>query len=169
MSRTKSFKNTFFPYCINECNNLTVEIRNSKSVSVLKKLNECEKKRKLNILNLFPLAVKLLTCLRLQFSHLNEHRFRYGFGDTINPMCACGSEVETTEHFLFENLEKVDPSFLNLNNKDKVSFLLYGSQSPTSKSSNHEILKFVINYIKKTGPFDRPLFCPNQWFLDVFF
>ena len=38
MSRTKSFKNTFFPYCINEWNNLTVEIRNSKSVSAFKKL-----------------------------------------------------------------------------------------------------------------------------------
>ena len=90
-------------------------------------------------------------------------------------MCACGSEVETTEHFLlschlyspqrlelFENLEKVDSSFLNLNVKDKVNFLLYSSQSATSKSSNHEILKFVINYIKKTGRFDRALLCPNQ-------
>ena len=90
-------------------------------------------------------------------------------------MCACGSEVETTEHFLlrchlyssqrlelFENLEKVDSSFLNLNVKNKVFFLLYSSQSATTKSSNHEILQFVINYIKETGRFDRPLFCPNQ-------
>ena len=86
-------------------------------------------------------------------------------------MCACGSEVETTEHFLlrchlyspqrlelFENLEKVDSSFLNLKVKEKVSFLLYGSQSATSKSSNHEILKFVIKYIKETARFDAPLF-----------
>ena len=93
-------------------------------------------------------------------------------------MCACGSEVETTEHFLlgchlyspqrlelFENLEKVDSSFLNLNVKDKVSFLLRGSQSATSKSSNHEILKFVINYIKETGRFDRPLFVQTSDFL----
>ena len=122
-----------------------------------------------------PLCVKLLTGFRLQFSHLNEHNFRYGFGDTINTMCTCRSEVETTEHFLLrchlyspqrlelsENLEKVDSSFLNLNVKDKVSFLLYGSQSATSKSPNHEILKFVINYIKETGRFDRLLFCPNQ-------
>ena len=45
MSRTKSFKNTFFPYCINEWNNLTVKIRNSKSVSAFKKLIKCEKKK----------------------------------------------------------------------------------------------------------------------------
>ena len=45
MSRTKSFKNTFFPYCMNEWNNLTVEIRNSKSVSAFKKLLKCEKRK----------------------------------------------------------------------------------------------------------------------------
>ena len=66
-----------------------------------------------------PLGVKLLTRLRLQFSHLNEHKFRHGFSDTINFMCACGTEIETIEHFflrchffkitqrleLFENLK----------------------------------------------------------------
>ena len=48
-------------------------------------------------------------------------------------MCTFGSEVETTEHFLlrchlyspqrlelFENLKKVDSSFLNLKVKEKV-------------------------------------------------
>ena len=183
LSRTKSFKNTFFPYCINEWNNLTVETRNYKSVGAFKKLIKCKKKEN-SLFSIYDsLGVKLLTCLRLQFSHLNEHKFRHGFGDTINAMCARRSEVETTEHYLlrchlyssqilelFENLEKVDSSFLNLNVKDKVSILLYGSQSAaTSKSSNHEILKLVINYIKETGCFDRPLFCPNQSFFFVFY
>ena len=44
LSGIKSFKNTFFLYCINEWNNLTVQIRNSKSVSALKKLIKCKKK-----------------------------------------------------------------------------------------------------------------------------
>ena len=154
LSRTKSFKNTFFPYCINEWNNLTVEIRNSKSVSAFKKLIKCEKKEN-SIFSIYdPLGVKLLTRLRLQFSHLNEHKFRHGFGDTINAMCACGSEVETTEHFLlryhlyspqrlelFENLEKVDSSFLNLNVQDNTVFYL----TATSNSFNRDILKCVIN------------------------
>ena len=89
-------------------------------------------------------------------------------------MCACRSEVETTEHFLLHfhlcpsqirtlcNLEIVDSSFLNLKVKEKFSFLLYGSQTTTSKSSNDEILKFVIKYIKETAHFDTPLFCQNQ-------
>ena len=62
---------------------------------------------------------------------------------------------------LFENLEKVSSIFLSLKIKDRLSFL-YGSQSATSKGSNHEILKFVINYIKETRRFDRPRFCTNQ-------
>ena len=32
-------------------------------------------------------------------SHINEHKSRHDFRDTINPMCACGTEIETTEHF----------------------------------------------------------------------
>ena len=43
-----------------------------------------------------PLGVKLFTRLRLQFSHLNEHNFRHGFNDLLNPICACGNETETT-------------------------------------------------------------------------
>ena len=74
-------------------------------------------------------------------------------------MCGCESEIETTENFLlcchlyspqwlglFENLEKVDSS-LNIKVKDKVIFSLDGSRSATFKGSNHEIIRFVINYI----------------------
>ena len=102
----------------------------------MKKIIKCKKKEN-SVFSIYdPLGGKLLTRLRIQFSHLNEYKVRYGFGDTINAMCACGSEVETTEHFLLrchlyspqrlelsENLEKVDSRFLNLNVKDKVSFL----------------------------------------------
>ena len=33
-------------------------------------------------------GVKLLTRLRLDFSHINEHKFRHNFNDTINYMCS---------------------------------------------------------------------------------
>ena len=149
LSRTKSFKNTFFRYGINEWNNLTAEIRNSKSVSALKKFIKCEKKEN-QIFSIYdPLGGKLLTHrLTLQFSHLNEHKFRHGFGDTIDNICACGSEVETTEHSLlrchlcspqrlklFENLQNVDSGFLILKVKDKGIFLLYGSQKLQSRNT----------------------------------
>ena len=76
-------------------------------------------------------GIKLLTRLRLPFSHLKEHKFRHGFGDTVSPMCGCNAEIEDTEHFflrchfysiqrseLFNNINKVDPSFTKLNTKE---------------------------------------------------
>ena len=95
-----------------------------------------KKEKEKSIFSIYdPLGVTLLARLRLQFSHLAEHKFRHGFRDTINARCACRREVETTEHFLlrcqlysaqrlklFENREKIDSSFFNLNVKDKVNF-----------------------------------------------
>ena len=45
-------------------------------------------------------GVKLLTRLRLNFSHLNEHKFRHNFNDIINPMCSCSKEPETTLNYI---------------------------------------------------------------------
>ena len=119
-----------------------------------------------------PLGVKLLTCLRLQFSHLNKHKCRHGFSDTINPMCACGTKIKTTKIkttkqqnisscvVIFTVLK--DYSFLkalmktNLN-EDQVNTLLYGSQTNNSKRVNQEILKFVIACMKATTRFGRSL------------
>ena len=73
-------------------------------------------------------------------------------------MCACGNEVETTEHFLlrchfhsavtlelFEKFEKIDPNFLNLNEKDQVNVLLFDYQINKPKSFNQSILNNVIS------------------------
>ena len=66
--------------------------------------------------------------------------------------------------FLFKNFrilrlsdKKVDSNFFNLNERDKVNTLLYGSQTDDSKCFHREILKFVIAYIKATTRFDRSL------------
>ena len=75
--RTKVFESSFFPYCSKECENLSEELRKIDSIKTFR----------LSILNFvrskenFVLAVhdinglKLLTRLRLNFSHLNEHKF----------------------------------------------------------------------------------------------
>ena len=46
------------------------------------------------------LRVKLSTLFRLHFSHLNEHKFKHGFCDIVNPMCACRAELETYDSSL---------------------------------------------------------------------
>ena len=161
-TRTKKLKNTFLPFCINEWNNLATETRNAKSINIFKKLILKEKKENSLFSICDPLGVKLLTRLRLQLSHLNEHNFRHGFNDTIDPFCECRNEIETAEHFflrchfysaqrkeLFKSLEKLDPYFLKLNPKNLVLVLLYGSQINDSKSFNRDILENVIITLKQ--------------------
>ena len=41
----------------------------------------------------------MLTRLRVDFSDLRLHRFNHSF-NCISPMCKCGSEEESSEHFL---------------------------------------------------------------------
>ena len=76
------------------------DVRNAKSISIFKKL-VLSKKYRNSLLSVYdPLGEKLLTRLRFNFTDLNEYQFRHGYTDTINPMCAYGADVETTEHFL---------------------------------------------------------------------
>ena len=49
-------------------------------------------------------GVKYLTRLHLRFSHLNEHKFRLGFLETLNSLCNCTLEVEDNEHFFLRCL-----------------------------------------------------------------
>ena len=45
-------------------------------------------------------GVKLLTTLRLGLSHLYEGKFKHRFQDTLNPICSCANDMETSAHFL---------------------------------------------------------------------
>ena len=45
------------------------------------------------------LGIKLLDRLRVDFSDLNEHKFRHNFADTLNPLCSCSLETESMAHF----------------------------------------------------------------------
>ena len=94
LARTKTFELSFFLHCAEAWGNPGEELRNNDSINTLK---SC-------ILNFFRPrenwvfevhhinGVKLLTRLRLDFSHLNEHKFRHSFNDIINLMCSCGEK-----------------------------------------------------------------------------
>ena len=47
-----------------------------------------------------PVGTKLLTPLRYDLSHLNEHKFRYKFADFVIPLRFGSVKSETTFHFL---------------------------------------------------------------------
>ena len=117
-----------------------------------------------------PAGVKLLSRLRLKFSHLNEHKFRHNFKDALSPMCDCGSKTETTDHFflrcpffainkqkLLHDLLKIDPSLRNLKDELLLDMILYGS-GKYNDTVNKEILLHTISFINNTKRFERPLF-----------
>ena len=95
------FKSYFFPYAIIEWNNLDPNLRNSKSISVF---NE----KILNFIRPSPNSffdchnrkgIKLITRLRLGLSHFREHKFNHSFEDTINALCNCGQDIESSTNF----------------------------------------------------------------------
>ena len=96
--RHNFLKNSFFPSVISEWNKLDLEICNSASLEIFKKylLNfiRLNSNCVFNINN--PLGLRLLTRLRIGFSHLKEHKLKYNFQDSL---CSCGIAVESTVHF----------------------------------------------------------------------
>ena len=85
--RTDCFKYSFFPSTLKDWFNLNDYIRNSESIAIFKKrLLSIIRPSQSNVYNIFdPIGLKLLTRLRLGFSHLNEHKFRHNFQDCLNP------------------------------------------------------------------------------------
>ena len=118
-----------------------------------------------------PFGLKLLTRLRVEFSHLREHKFRHNFQDTLNPLCSCSLEPESVNHFLlhcpfYTNQRKilldgvfgVDERVSNISEINLVQLLLYGNPHMYSIDINSSIINFTITYLKMSGRFDNPLF-----------
>ena len=162
LSRTKSSSNSFFPYCIKEWNKLDAKIKNLLSLSTFKKALFVYCKTEEN--SLFkahnPIGVKYLNRLRLNFSHLNEHKFQHNFRDTVNSLCYCNNETETTSHYLLgchlfseertkllENLKNLDNSLLSHRDDELLHILLYGSHK-LSSSINNKILSLTIENLQ---------------------
>ena len=105
----------------------------------------------------------------MDFSHLNEHKFRHNFNDTINPMCSYGKKPKTTLHYLLcctlysiywlELLNDVcalNGSLKNSSEKKLLKILLYGAEDFTCQL-NSEILTCTINFFKKLDRLNGPL------------
>ena len=99
--RTELFRNSFLPFTVNEWNKLDFDIKNSDSYVVFcKKLMAFKKPLENSIYSIYnPSGVRSNHRLRLIFGHLQEHKFRHKFGDTVNSLCSSILETENTEHF----------------------------------------------------------------------
>ena len=121
-----------------------------------------------NCLN--PKEVKLITRFRLGLSHLRDHKFKHSFQDCLNLICSCGTEVETTAHFLLHCPNYLDERKTLLDSiKSVISNILERSDSFINNvflfddisldgSSNAIILNATIIYITSTNRFDGSIF-----------
>ena len=172
--RTEYFKNSFFPYTINQWNKLDSSLRNLESFTLFRKNllasggGRPTPNPVYNIHN--PLGLKLLTRLRLGLSHLREHKFKYNFQDCINPLCICSIEIESTKHFflhchnydnlrvtLLNDIKAIDESIFSTSDDDIVHILLYGHQRFTLQE-NQLIIKASLTFIIESERFKGPLF-----------
>ena len=96
------FKNSVFPLTVIEWNKLDLNIGNSKTLISFKSkvLKFIRPSKNSNFLCNNLKRTQLITTLRLGLSHLRDHKFKHNFQDTLNPICECGEDIETSYHYL---------------------------------------------------------------------
>ena len=166
------FRNSYFPSIVTELNNLDKSIRNFESFSIFNKnILKFIRPSPNSIFNCHnPKGVKLLTRLRLGSSHLRHHKFKHSFQDSLNLICNCGTNVETTTHYLLHcslfsderlilinNIRNINSDILNLNDSKFSEVLLFGNSS-FNNSKNTFIINTTIEYIVSSKRFEVPLF-----------
>ena len=106
-----TFSGFFFPSTLNEWNNLDINARNSESYvtferSILRFIRSSENST-INCHNPSGRITKLITRLRMGFSHLREHKFKHNFQDKLNRICSCEENIKTTTHCLQDTLNPI--------------------------------------------------------------
>ena len=153
-------------------NKLDLEIRKSASLEIFQKhLLNFIRPNSNNLFNINnPLGVKLLIRLRIGFSHLKEHKLEHNFQDSVDPLCSCGNDIESTVHFflhcpnfttqrqtLLNKLKSINASIMTENENSVVRTLLFG-RPDFNYSTNKEIINATISFILTTERFNCPLF-----------
>ena len=100
--QTEYFKASFFPASLEEWFHLEPSIRNSEPINALsQKLLPFIYLLEKSTFNIFGSeGLKLLTRLRLCFSHLNEHSFGHNFQEYLNTSCTFSLKTENTSHYI---------------------------------------------------------------------
>ena len=126
-------------------------------------------------------GIKLLTRVRLGLSHLNEHKFKHGFNSTINPICICGGDIKSINHFflhcpeycqarqtLFDKIQSINKMLLSQNESSLTHLLLYDHPKCNS-NVNAFILNSATEFILSSGRFNGSLFygAENVFFLSL--
>ena len=165
------FQNSFSRSVVIEWSKLYQNIRHSENLFIFKKklLKFIRPSRNSVFRCHNPKGIKLLTRLRVGLSHLREHKFKHGFLDSLNPICSCGQNIETSTHFLlhcsnysnerltFLNIiRNIDSNILNKNDLKVTETLLYGDSS-LDDTNNTLIMNATMKFLFATKRFDVPL------------
>ena len=115
-------------------------------------------------------GIKLITRLRLRLSHLGEHKFKHSFQDSLDLLCSCYLNIESTTHFLLycpmyiterhtllSTVKNIHNNLLRLCEPVLIRTLLFGNNSFDTNASTN-VLNANIEYILSTRRFDEPLF-----------
>ena len=116
----------------------------------------------------------------LGFNHLQEHKFKHNFSDTVNVLCSCTIETENKEHFFLTLLKQLiysenpyewtkqhlqynklfEFNWLHqsnfLNSVDLIRVVFYWDKN-LEKNTNFKIIPATIKFIKTTKRFEEAL------------
>ena len=166
--RKKTLSNSFLPQTIRKWNKLDTSICQAPSHPVFRKalLGFIRPTASSTFGTNDVSGLKLLTRLRLGFSHLREHKFKHNFQDTLNPLCPCSLEAKDTYHFfmpyqnfpnqrnvLFDDLNLVNSEILKMSEKEIVQVFLLGKKSFSKDGS----ITSTVRFIKDSKRFDESL------------
>ena len=117
-----------------------------------------------------PKRIKLVKRLRLGLSHLRKHNFKHSFQDTLNPLCSCGLNIETTSHYflqcpwfhteqftLLNNMKEINSTISKKSQSVVTRILLYDNKS-FKDEVNSLILNATTDFVLSTNRFDEPLY-----------
>ena len=169
--KPNNFSDSFLSQTIREWNKLDTSICQAPSYSLFRKaLLDFIRPTANSTLGINDVSgLKLLTRLRVSFSHLREHKFKHNFQDTVKLLCPCSLEAEDTYHFfvrcqkfsnqrnvLFHDLNSINSEILKMSENEIVQVLLFGNKS-FSKGMNFKIITLSIRFIKDSKRFDESL------------
>ena len=115
-----------------------------------------------------PYGIELLH--RLQFIHLYEHKLKFNFVHTVNPLHSRSLEIESTVHYFLcchefvtfctahmNELNSTNSKSSTLEPDELVRTILYGDKY-FDNDSNLKILTLTTNFIKQTQQFEQDFY-----------
>ena len=108
--------------------------------------------------------------MKVGLSRFCEDKVKQSFQNTLNVICNCGEDIETTSHYLLHcqdylherktllnTVSCIVPNIFDFNNDQLTEILLYGKED-LDNINNTSILVATINYLIETKRFTAELF-----------